>query len=225
MWNLSYFKSTSIWFIFSGLPIGFVVVENKTESHFWKNLILNNLKLVVFVTFIISSVTFPLILEVILLPIIALIVICDTIATTKNIGFVAKITGIVLGLIGLSLFTYSLYRVLSDIHSIGNISTLKDFMMPVFFSTISIPYMYALKLYSEYQLLFLRLKFGQKRSRKLNFLIKIHLILFCNMQLKKIQIAKNMGNYNIMLISSKEDITDMIESYKNVLLFGKNRRH
>jgi len=51
-------------------------------------------------------------------------------------------------------------------------------------------------------------------------LIKRQLILFCNFDIKKLQIAANMNNYNLMAISSKDEIDVMIKSYKNALLRG-----
>ena len=115
---------------------------------------------------------------------------------------------------------YSLYRTIIDIHSIENINTLKRFLFPVVYSIISVPYMYIFKLIVEYENLFIRLKFGRKRSRELNLLIKWRLILFCNFNIKKLQIAANMNNYNLMSISSKDEIGLMIKSYKNALLRG-----
>lgn len=80
--------------------------------------------------------------------------------------------------------------------------------------------MYVFKLIVEYENLFIRLKFGRKRTRKLNLLIKLRLVLFCNVQVKKLQIASDMSNYNLMSISSKDEIDSAIRSYKNILLRG-----
>jgi hypothetical protein len=224
LWDLTNLKDTVIWFIFSGLPLGLTVVTTRIVSDFWKNLVLDNLKLVVLVIFIISSFTFPLIAEFVLIPIITLIVTLNTIAKRdETYKLVEKITESILVLFGIILIFYSVYRSLNEIYSFGNISTFKSFMLPVVFSGISIPYMYVLKLYAEYESLFLRLKFGKEKSKKLNLLIKLRLLLFCNIQLKKLEIAKNMNNYNIMSISSKAEIDDMITAYENALFYeGKS---
>lgn len=222
LWDLSNFKDTVIWFMFSGLPIGLTVATNKIGSDFWKKLVLDNLKLAVLVTFIISSFTFPLVIEFVLLPIASFIVMLNTFAkSSEEYKPVEKITASILAVFGAFLLLYSLYRTLSEIYSIGNISTFKSFMIPVVFSAISIPYMYAFKLYVEYEILFLKLKFGTKKSRKLNLLIKLRLLMFCNIQLKKLQIATSMNNYNIMSISSITDVDDMITNYKKAPTYEK----
>jgi len=218
LWDITYLKENIIWFVFSGLPIGLIVATNKMERGFWKNLILKNLKLIVFVEFIISSFTFSLIVELFIIPIITLIVLMNTFSKfNEEYKSVEKFTNIILTFVGLFILSYSLYRSITEIHSIGNVSYLKSFLFPVVYSIISIPYLYIFKLIVEYEQLFLRLRFGKKRSRKLNLLIKLRLLLFCNIQIKKLQIAANMNNYNLMSISSKDEIDIMIRSYKYAL--------
>jgi len=218
LWDITYLKENIIWFVFSGLPIGLIVVTNKIERGFWKSLILKNLTLIVFVEFIISSFTFSLIVELLIIPIITLIVLMNTVSKfNEEFKSIEKFTNIILTFFGFFILSYYLYRSITEIHSIGNVSHLKSFLFPVVFSIISIPYMYIFKLIVEYEQLFMRLRFGKKRSGKLNLLIKLRLLLFCNIQIKKLQIAANMNNYNLMSISSKDEIDIMIRSYKEAL--------
>jgi len=218
LWDITYLKENIIWFIFSGLPIGLIVATNKLERGFWKRLILKNLKLIVFVEFIISSFTFSLIVELLIIPIITLIVLINTVLKfNEENKDLEKFTNIILTFFGFFILSYSLYKSITEIHLIGNASHLKSFLFPVVYSIMSIPYMYIYKLIVVYELLFMKLRFGKKRSRKLNLLIKLRLLLFCNIQIKKLQIAANMNNYNLMSISSKDEIDVMIRSYKNAL--------
>lgn len=218
LWDITYLKENIIWFIFSGLPIGLIVATNKLERGFWKRLILKNLKLLVFVEFIISSFTFSLIVELLIIPIITLIVLINTVLKfNEENKDLEKFTNIILTFFGFFILSYSLYKSITEIHLIGNASHLKSFLFPVVYSIMSIPYMYIYKLIVVYELLFMKLRFGKKRSRKLNLLIKLRLLLFCNIQIKKLQIAANMNNYNLMSISSKDEIDVMIRSYKNAL--------
>ena len=218
LWDITYLKENIIWFTFSGLPIGLIVATNKLERGFWKRLILKNLKLIGFVEFIISSFTFSLIVELLIIPIITLIVLINTVLKfNEENKDLEKFTNIILTFFGFFILSYSLYKSITEIHLIGNASHLKSFLFPVVYSIMSIPYMYIYKLIVVYELLFMKLRFGKKRSRKLNLLIKLRLLLFCNIQIKKLQIAANMNNYNLMSISSKDEIDVMIRSYKNAL--------
>lgn len=218
LWDITYLKENIIWFVFSGLPTGLIVATNKIERGFWKNLILTNLTLIVFVEFIISSFTFSLIVELLIIPIITYIVLMNTVSKyNEEDKYVEKFTNIILTFFGFFILSYSLYRSITEIHLIGNTSNLKSFLFPLVYSIISIPYMYTFKLIVEYEMLFLKLRCGKKRNKKLNLLIKLRLLLFCNIQIKKLQIAANMNNYNLMSISSKDEIDVMIKSFKNAL--------
>ena len=135
----------------------------------------------------------------------------------KKDKYVEKFTNIILTFFGFFILSYSLYISITEIHSIVNTNNLKSFLFPMVYSIISIPYMYTFKLIVEYEMLFLKLRCGKKRNKKLNLLIKLRLLLFCNIQIKKLQIAANMNNYNLMSISSKDEIDVMIKSFKNAL--------
>ena len=218
LWDITYLKENIFWFIFSGLPIGFIVATSKIERGFWKKLILENLKFIVLIEFIISSFTFSIIIELLIIPVITIIVLINIVSKfDEGDERVEKITNIIITIFGLFVLFYSLYRLIAEIHSIGNISYLKSFLFPVVYSIISIPYMHTFKLIVEYEQLFVRLRCGRKRSRELDFLIKLRLFLFCNVQIKKLQVATNMNNYNLMSISSKDEIDSMITSYKYAL--------
>lgn len=224
-WDISNLKDTVIWFIFSGIPIGFVVATKKLERGFWNSLFLDNLKLMVLVEFIINSFTFPLAVEFFfILPFITMVTALNAFSKhNKEYKDVERLTNLTLSLIGFTILFYSLYRTIVEINSIENMNTLQSILFPAIYSIISIPYMYIFKLIVEYENLFTRLKLGRERSRELNSLIKWRLILFCNFDIKKLQIAANMNNYNLMSISSKDEIDIMIQSYKNVLLRGAIR--
>jgi hypothetical protein len=116
------------------------------------------------------------------------------------------------------IFSYSFYRTITETNAVENTDTLKIILFPLIFSIISIPYMYFFKLIVEYENLFFPLKFGRKRRKELDFLIKLKLILFCNFQLNKLQKIIKMNSYNLMSISPKDEIEIMIKSYKNALL-------
>lgn len=221
-WDISNLKDTVIWFIFSGLPIGFIVATKKLERGFWKTLYLDNLKLMVLVEFIINSFTFSLVVEFFfILPFTTMITALNAFSKhDEEYKNVERLTNLILTLFGFAILFYSLYRAIVEINSIENMNTLRSILFPVVYSIISIPYMYIFKLIVEYENLFTRLKLGRERSRELNSLIKRRLILFCNFDIKKLQIAANMNNYNIMSMSSKDEIDVMIKSYKNTLLRG-----
>jgi hypothetical protein len=181
--------------------------------------------LVEFEKIFINLYNFSFKIELILVPFTMLIALLNFYLNRKEFSDkkfenLKKLVNTVLILLGLLFLSYSFYRAITDIQSFANMGTLISLILPVAYAVISLPYMYILKLYSGYENLFLRLKLGRERSKKLNLLIRLCLILFCNLNVKKLEIAANMNNYNLMSISSKDEIDIMIKNYKSVLLRG-----
>jgi len=192
--------------------------SSRLESGFWKHQILDNLKIVAFFEFYVNLFSFSLIYELLFIPIISLMVWLNIIAEHRKLDNVKKtITTPILTFFGSVILLYSLYRTINEIDSIANVDTLKYFLFPVAYSIISIFFVYFFILYIEYELLYIRIKMGNKRSEKLNLKILFRLFLFCNIQIKKLKIAANMGNYNLMSISSEKEIEVMIRRYKEIL--------
>jgi len=222
-WDISNLKDAIIWFIFSGLPIGFVVATTKIENNFWRNLVLKNLKVTVFAEVIITTFVFSLIIELILVPVVTFLVMLNTIwGLNKEKKDGLKVVNPILSILGLFILSYSLHQAIGDYIVNGNVSVLESFLFLMVYSIISIPYMYIFALYVEYDKLFTRLKLKDERDSDLDFWIKVRLLIFCNFRMKRLQIAADMKNYNIMSISSKDGIDAMIQSYKDALA---KRRH
>lgn len=218
IWNLEFLKESILWFLFSGLSLGIFVVTNKLEITFWKRIILENFKIAIIVGIIVSSFNFSFAVEMILIPFSTFLILLHTfLESYEKYHDISKYTNISLIIFGLILLFYSLYKLITEITTIESISYLKSFLFPLIYSIVSIPYLWGFKIWSEYDTIFSRLKYNQKRSKKLNLLIKFRLLLFCNIQIKKLQVAANMNNYNLMSMSSKDDIDDMFQSYRKIL--------
>lgn len=221
IWNLEFLKESILWFLFSGLSLGIFVVTNKLEIAFWKRIILENFKIAIIVGIIVSSFNFSFAVEIILIPFSTFLILLNTFSESyEEYHNISKYTNISLIIFGLILLFYSSYKLITEITTIESISYFKSFLFPLIYSIVSIPYLCGLKIWSEYDTIFSRLKYDQKISKKLNLLIKFRLLLFCNIQIKKLQVAANMNNYNLMSMSSKDDIDDMIQSYRKILSKG-----
>ena len=142
-WTLSNLKDSIIWFIFSGLPIGFIVATDKMKNGFWKSLIMKNLKLTVLVEYIVNLFTFSLLFELIIVPIVTFIALLNTFSKHyKEHKDVEKLTNSILVVIGLFVLFYTIDRAITEYNSVGNLDVLKNFLFPIIYSFISIPYMY-----------------------------------------------------------------------------------
>jgi hypothetical protein len=156
LWDTNNLKDTSMWIIFTGLQIGYIVVRNKIEIGFWKNLILENLALVEFEKFFINLYNFSFKVELILVPITMLLLLLNFFLkrkefADKKLDILRYFVNIALICLVLLLLLYSLHSAITNIQSIVNMNTLKSFSLSIVYAVISIPFMYVLKLYSGYE--------------------------------------------------------------------------
>ncbi|WP_342304436.1 hypothetical protein [Methanolobus sp. ZRKC5] len=101
LWDISDLKETTIWFIFSGLPIGIFVAMNNLEHGFWKRLILKNIKLITLVEIIIIISSFSLVVEIFIAGIIGLILLMNAVSKSDELyKNVEKSLNIILCILG-----------------------------------------------------------------------------------------------------------------------------
>jgi len=215
-WNISLLKDTILWLCFSGIVICFRYVSSKEDENLLRNIIIDNIKIVIIIEFIANLFTFPLAAELVLIPFMAFIAGLDVIAKTdkKNISVVRLLNGLQI-IIGLFILIYAFSQAIADYKNIVNLDTLKSFLLAPLLAVLFSPFIYFMALLVKYELLFLRLEMGCEKSKKLKNYAKKKIILYCLLSLKKTKKALNMKTYNLMLIRNKDDVDEMVKAYRS----------
>ncbi len=215
-WNISLLKDTILWLCFSGIVICFRYVSSKEDENLLRNIIIDNIKIVIIIEFIANFFTFPLAAELVLIPFMVFIAGLDVIAKTdkKNISVVRLLNGLQI-IIGLFIFIYAFSQAIADYKNIVNLDTLKSFLLAPLLAVLFSPFVYFMALLVKYELLFLRLEMGCEKSKKLKNYAKKKIILYCLLSLKKTKKALNMKTYNLMLIRNKDDVDEMVKAYRS----------
>lgn len=215
-WNISLLKDTILWLCFSGIVICFRYVSSKEDENLLRNIVIDNIKIVIIIEFIANFFTFPLAAELVLIPFMVFIAGLDVIAKTdkKNISVVRLLNGLQI-IIGLFIFIYAFSQAIADYKNIVNLDTLKSFLLAPLLAVLFSPFVYFMALLVKYELLFLRLEMGCEKSKKLKNYAKKKIILYCLLSLKKTKKALNMKTYNLMLIRNKDDVDEMVKAYRS----------
>jgi hypothetical protein len=82
LWESHQLKNTIIWAVSVGAVSLFKVAAREKKRHLFRNLVLDNLKLVAIIQFVVGVYTFGLIVEILIVP--ALVINSLIIVTTKN---------------------------------------------------------------------------------------------------------------------------------------------
>lgn len=190
IWNWKYIKDLVCWVLFVEIPIFFNIIANKTDAHFFRTLIMDNLKATVIIDFLINFWTFSLIIELLLVPIIFVISAVCAVAERENAAqkihrFSHNLTKI--ASIGVSLNI--IYHLIYTPGELFNCDTLISFFLPQFLLICNLPILYGFALQNTYEVIFNKLKINKQELLKK----KILLFKFAGLNLCKLMaIRKNL---------------------------------
>ena len=104
-----FIKDILLWFIFAGIPFSYSSISKDIDSVYFKKYIFDNIKVIAVLEFMVSTFTFKLWIELIIIPIIIIISILDAIAKMKEeYKSVHKFLSYILSLIGIYIVLSSL---------------------------------------------------------------------------------------------------------------------
>jgi len=205
LWNIFLLKDTIIWFFFTGIAMTFDLVPSKENINIFRKIIIDNIKIVIIIEFIVGTYTFPLVVELFLIPFLTLIVGIEIVAKKdKKSESVAKLMNGLQIIIGIIILIYTISNLISDYKNFGNLNTLRVFLLAPILSILFYPFVYFFLLFVKYELLFIRLNLGYEKSNSLKRYAKIKMIKHCLLSLKKVKEA--LKHYDLMHIREKEDI-------------------
>lgn len=158
-WDLDYLKDSLLWLFTVGFVLIFKSVEAKDITYF-KNILRESLKWTVLFEFIINFYSFSLITEFIMLPVLVFITTTQAFSELdkKNIQVTKLLTNI-LRLIGIVFLWFSIYKTIIGFETFFSFTTLRIFIFPIVLTTLFLPFIYFLSLFSVYESYFIRLDF------------------------------------------------------------------
>lgn len=189
LWKHVYLKDVIIWTLFSGLINYMNAVSREADENYIIKLIKENLKLIIIFEFIMSTFTFNILVELLIIPIFTLISILSFVserdAKYKN---VYKLTNSVSGILGF-VFLYKTIEVgVNEYQQLNVRDTLISFLIPIIYLVLTLPLIYIISLYSKYELLFLRMSFKEGNDKKVNKKRRFDVLRICNISVKKVRI-------------------------------------
>lgn len=208
-------KDSIIWFFSIGLGL---IFGNLNGSKFSKKEIINNviidpLKLTVLIQFLVSSYVFPIYVEVIQVPLLTIVVVCEAYSKDKKEYESAnKVFNKIMALTGWYLLIYVVSCAIVDYKSIFTVKYLISYFLPTLLTLLYLPFAYIIVIISKYELQFLR--YDRIDNKKLIGLLKLRVVLYAKFSIKKIDGLCSVLNYNYDGINTKNDIKEYIKSLK-----------
>jgi hypothetical protein len=161
LWTTANLKTTILWVITVGMVRLFQASKiDEDERFFWKSL-KETLAFTVIVEFLISTYTFSLWVELLLLPFLVFLTALTTVAKSQP-GSVQVVTLIewLLAIIGFWLLGHAALAAIGHYRELGTVDTVRELIVPILLSLMILPLLYALNVYMVYEQIFVMLEFG-----------------------------------------------------------------
>ncbi len=184
-WDWIYVKDIVFWVLFAGVPICFNATNRQLEEHYFRNILIDNLKFTTLVEFVTGTFTFPIIGELILQPLLVFFVILES-SLVKKTEATKKVVDGLIGIAGLILIGLTIKSMADSIGEVYFVDILVGLALPIILSIIYLPVAYFFALYAKYELLFLRMGFKEPDDKKLKINHRIKVIRLCKLSYKKV---------------------------------------
>lgn len=220
LWSFEQLKNTIFWCVSVGFMSLFRLEKVKKYKSFFKNSVLDNLKLLAVLQFILGVYTFSLWVEIVLVPIFVLLgaMLAITKKDTEH-NQVKAILEYTLTSFGVVLIVYTIYMLITNFGEFGQAKTAYDFFTPPMLTLFYLPFIFLMLVYSTYEQVFVRLRFSIK-SRSHRYVAKLFALILFNFQLSLLE------RWSIQLAKTNiKSYLDLIETFKYIFKVKYSEKH
>jgi hypothetical protein len=211
-WDVSAMKDTILWTLGSAFATFFNLNKVSDDEHYFKNVILDNIKFILILEFIINFYSFSLAIELTLIPMITLTIMMSTYSGLKpEYKRVKTLLDYVLGIFGLCLFAFTFRELILDFQNFTTLKNLRDFLIPPLFSIVLLPFVYIMALVMQYEMFFVRIDIANKNSDIVKY-TKRKILTACHFNLSKLNRVSKIAGFP--KVNGKEDVLEWLKKAK-----------
>ena len=212
LWHWSNLKDTLLWTIGSAFGLFLRSNEAGGDEKFFRSAVYENLKFVAMLEFVVNMYTFPLGVEIVFVPLVALMVLINEYAKRKEEeGFdkVRSFSAGLLGIIGIGVLAFTIRQVVGDLREFATAQMLFDLVLPFVLTSFLLPFIYMMALLIQYETLFMRIDFFTP-DKSLSRYAKLKVFLSCNFHLYRLhRFSRKAG---ILKFRDKDEVIERIQS-------------
>lgn len=214
-WNIVYIKDILVWFIFSGLIFCMNAVSGESDEGYVKRILKENLKITVFTEFFLSTFTFNIWIELVIIPIIAITIMMDAIAERDEEHQAAhKLLQAILTIVGFCILFGTIKVGIQEYKGLNVLDTFISFMIPIVYLFLIIPLEYALELYSKYESLFIRMPFKEPKDKKIRRYHKWQVVLICKLSVYRVLLFQRKYWCKMYSCMSEDEFMNLLKEFK-----------
>lgn len=210
-WDWNLLKETILWFCLSALALAYTAIVKSGERSLLKAAIIDQIKITVVLAYIVNAYTFPLWLELVLVPALALVVMADVVAKSdEQYAVVARLTESVLAVYGLVLLGLALQNAFSSFGSAEvNLMTRSLALKPILALSI-LPLLFVFQVIECYEQLWLRLQLGREKEERVVRYAKWRLIRHLQFRPRRAKAFLRNHASDLMRLESRADVDRLL---------------
>lgn len=214
LWKYSLIKDTLYWVFGTGFIYLFRSATNAdNDDHYFKNLILENLKLALIIEFIVNLYTFSLWIELIMFPVIIVVFVANTLADKKEeLLIIKKITDGVIVALGITLLFATTIKAIADFNNFAAADNLRALLNPIYLSIALVPFLYIFVLAITYDSIYKRVNLFTKKDQNLARFAKRKILFSCHVSLRKLTSFKNKNTLSFESLKDKEAVSRLLDT-------------
>ena len=215
LWDFSLVKDTVYW-ILGVASVLLVNVNEATKNRpYFKNLVLNNIKLVIIIEFIVNIYTFNFVVELFIFPIISFFVIIAALTEIKKEYLtVNRMANVIIGVFGFVVVIFFFVNLISDFQNFWVLDNLRAFLLPILLVITFVPFLYLVAIYMAYELLFARLDIFLKKDKDVAKYAKKQIFLLCNIKLSRLNRFVRGNTSKLTKFNDKAGIDKIVSDFK-----------
>jgi len=172
LWSFEVLKETIIW----TFSVAFVMLMNMSDvnkkENYFRNVIIDNLKLIVLLEFVIDFFVFSLWIELLIVPTATMLFLLKAVSETNaEYKIVDNLLGVILAALGFFLAGRGIYYAISDFWGFATPSNIQELVVIPLLTIGFLPFMYIVALYSEYEQILVRLRLFHEDKKIIRFTI------------------------------------------------------
>ncbi len=212
-WDWVYLKDIVFWTLFAGVPICFNAASRKIDEHYFRNIIIDNLKFAALVEFITGTFTFHIVIELILQPLLVFFIMLQYVAKEKSTSVKKFVDGIV-GVTGILIIVFTINSAINAIDTIHFVDIIVGLLLPIAMSVLYLPLAYFFAVYSKYEILFLRMSFKEPEDKKIRRKHRIEVLKTCKLSYAKICRFLNEYVQKMYVTMPEADFCEIIDDFR-----------
>jgi hypothetical protein len=180
-------------------------------ENIFRKVMIDSIKIVIILEFLVNTYTFSLPIELITMPIIALIAMIDVIASfDEKYSAILKLTRGVQVVVGFIILSIAVSRAISDFQNLQSLDTVRSITLAPLLSLLFSPFVYVMVLISKYELVFVRLKLGKEKEKKLKRYAQRRILMHTGFSLRKVQHLLRNYAVDLMHIQTEADVDRLL---------------